>query len=121
MLERTAADGRESWASWVFRYAHGWKVSASGKRYPAGREMGLGDLSKMSLTEARQMAQRWRSVLLTGNDPIAVCEAEESAKDVARRLAQANAVSFKTCAAGTSPHTAHPRRMRSIGISGIGR
>ncbi|MDE2474021.1 MAG: DUF4102 domain-containing protein, partial [Alphaproteobacteria bacterium] len=62
-VKRAASKDQAAWASWLFRYASGWRESANGKRYPAGREMGLGDCESVSLATAREMAQRWRSVL----------------------------------------------------------
>lgn len=60
---------------WVFRY------TAFGRR----REMGLGALSDVTLQQARQLADEWRSAIAFGKDPIterARREREVSARDL---------------------------------------
>ena len=80
--------------SWIFRYSAGWKVSKNGKRYPAGREMGLGPYPDIPLAVARQIAERWRRVAAEGKDPIAIREAERAAE----KLEAAKTTTFKECA-----------------------
>ena len=65
-LERTASGGR-----WLFRYSH------LGER----RDMGLGSYPEVSLSQARQERDKWRSELRKGNDPIGLRrEMQEAAK-----------------------------------------
>ncbi len=56
-------------AQWVLR------ITIHGRR----REMGLGGFPKLSLAEARKVAQSWRDVAAGGRDPIKEREAEERA------------------------------------------
>jgi integrase len=80
--------------SWVFRYAQGWKTSANGKRYPDGREMGLGSYPEIDLPAARDLAEHWRRVKAEGMDPI---EVRASAR-AAERVQAAKAITFRQCA-----------------------
>ena len=59
---------------WVLRF------TIHGKR----REMGLGSIQNVSLKEARHAAERWRSQLRDGNDPIKQREKEK--REAARNL-----------------------------------
>ncbi len=70
--------------SWVFRY----------KLDGRPREMGLGSLSAFTLAEARERAKAQRQQLADGVDPI---EAKRAAT-VARRLADANVITFDKAA-----------------------
>jgi integrase len=56
-------------AQWVQR------VTVHGRR----REMGLGGISSLSLSEARKLSERWRKLAAAGRDPIKEREAEERA------------------------------------------
>jgi integrase len=71
--------------SWIFRY------TVNGR----ARAMGLGPVGTVSLVDARRRAAEARALLLDGTDPIADRD-EVRAK---RKLAAANAVTFKECAA----------------------
>lgn len=76
------ADGGGLWlhkrddggAQWVLRY------TIHGRR----REMGLGAADQVSLKEARTNADRWRSVVRAGKDPIK--EREREKRDAARNI-----------------------------------
>lgn len=57
---------------WVLR------ITVHGRR----REMGLGALSNVGLAAARDMAERWRAVAVSGRDPIK--ERERQAREAAR-------------------------------------
>lgn len=59
---------------WVLRY------TIHGRR----REMGLGTIQSVSLKEVRQTAERWRSQLRDGNDPIK--QREKGKREAARNL-----------------------------------
>ena len=59
---------------WVLRY------TIHGRR----REMGLGTIQSVSLKEVRQTAERWRSQLRDGNDPIR--QREKGKREAARNL-----------------------------------
>lgn len=71
--------------NWVFRYTlHGTR-----------REMGLGPIHTVSLTEARQKAKECRLTLLDGKDPIEVRETTT----LAEALRRAKMMTFDQCAA----------------------
>ena len=70
--------------SWVFRF------TLNGR----AREMGLGAVHTITLSEARERAAECRKQLLAGIDPL---EARDAAK-AARRLEAAKAITFKSCA-----------------------
>ena len=70
--------------SWLFRYM------LKGK----AREMGLGAVHTITLTEARARATECRKLLMAGHDPI---EVRKSAT-VAKLLQEATAMTFKQCA-----------------------
>ena len=70
--------------SWIFRFMLDGKA----------REMGLGPLHTIGLSEARDRAQACRKALLEGLDPL---EAKH-AKRKARKLEAAKAITFKDCA-----------------------
>lgn len=53
---------------WVFRYSH------LGKR----REMGLGTQAEISLAKAREERDKWAAILVGGQDPIAVRNAQRA-------------------------------------------
>ncbi len=63
-LDRTAKGGR-----WTFRYQF------MGKR----RDMGLGSYPAISLSQARQIRDKWRNVINEGNDPVDVRKTEQEA------------------------------------------
>ncbi|MBR9837062.1 MAG: integrase arm-type DNA-binding domain-containing protein [Rhodobacteraceae bacterium] len=69
MLHKAEASGR-----WVYRY------SIAGRR----RDMGLGTLADVSLSDARKARDRWASVLASGKDPIS--ERERERQEVAAEL-----------------------------------
>ena len=71
--------------SWIFRFMLDGKA----------REMGLGPLHTISLSEARDLARTCRKTVLEGTDPL---EMKHAAKK-ARRLEAAKAITFKACAA----------------------
>ncbi|MNS32694.1 Prophage CP4-57 integrase [compost metagenome] len=75
---------RSGTKSWIFRFA------LSGRE----REMGLGPLHTVSLSEARDLALEARKLKLRGLDPIDARSAERSAQ----RLEDAKAVTFKQAA-----------------------
>lgn len=70
--------------SWIFRYA------LDGRE----REMGLGPLHTITLSEARNLAAETRRLKLSGIDPIDARKAQRQAK----RLEDAKAISFKEAA-----------------------
>ncbi len=70
--------------SWLFRFA------LKGKE----RQMGLGSLNAIGLSEARDAAEHCRKLLKEGKDPIEVRDAERAAKQVAK----AKSVTFDWCA-----------------------
>lgn len=68
---------------WLVKRADGggqWvlRITVHGRR----REMGLGALSNVGLAAARDMAERWRAVAVSGRDPIK--ERERQAREAAR-------------------------------------
>jgi integrase len=67
----------DKWRRWVFRY------SAGGKR----KEIGLGSADAVSLSAARAEAKKYRDIIASGRDPLAL-----------RRLAEVEAASKKTFA-----------------------
>jgi integrase len=71
--------------SWIFRFMLDGKA----------REMGLGPLHTIGLSEARDLAQACRKKLLEGVDPV---EQKQAARK-ARQLEAAKAITFKACAA----------------------
>jgi len=70
--------------SWIFRFMLRGKA----------REMGLGPLHTISLSDARELAIECRKKLLKGIDPLEDRNAERSA----RQLEAASAITFKDCA-----------------------
>jgi integrase len=77
--------GRTGSKSWIFRYA----------RTGREREMGLGSLNAVGLTEARDKARQLRLCLASGGDPM-----EMRSEELARRHAhQARNLDFDACAA----------------------
>ena len=70
--------------SWLFRYM------LKGK----AREMGLGAVHTITLTEARARATECRKLLMAGHDPIEV----RNSATVAKQLQEATALTFKQCA-----------------------
>jgi hypothetical protein len=78
-------------ASWMFRYADGWKVSAGGARYPNTREMGLGSYPEIDLKRARELAGEARQLKAKGIDPIN----ERNRLEGQRRADAAKAVTFR--------------------------
>lgn len=72
--------------SWIFRYRMG------GRKTP--RDMGLGSLNTVSLSEAREKATEARKFIDQGIDPI---EARKAARS-AQALDDAKAMTFKACA-----------------------
>jgi integrase len=70
--------------SWLFRFA------VAGRE----RQMGLGSLNAVGLSEAREEAERCRKLLKEGKDPIEVRNAERASK----QAIAAKSVSFDWCA-----------------------
>lgn len=70
--------------SWIFRFMLDGKA----------REMGLGPLHTVGLSEARDLARTCRKQVLEGVDPLKA----KHAKREARRLEKAKAITFKDCA-----------------------
>jgi integrase len=70
--------------SWLFRFMLRGRA----------REMGLGPLHTVNLTEARACANECRKLRLAGKDPIE----ERDSAEVARRLQAAKSMTFKECA-----------------------
>lgn len=62
------------------------------------REMGLGALADVSLSDARAAATEARKLVKSGIDPLAQREANREAARVAAALAAAKAMTFKECA-----------------------
>jgi len=75
--------------SWLLRY------TLDGR----ARHMGLGPASGKNLAEARQQAERWRSVLAAGQDPIAVRDAERKETAGVRVTGRAGEPTFTRVAA----------------------
>jgi Arm DNA-binding domain len=71
--------------SWVFCYA-------LNKRE---RQMGLGSLNAIGLSQAREEAGRWRGVLREGRDPIEVRDAQRAVQK--EKAARAAAITFERC------------------------
>ena len=71
--------------SWIFRYMIAGKA----------REMGLGPVHTIGLSEARDLARECRKQVLAGDDPLATKEARRKA----RKEEVAKAITFKACAA----------------------
>lgn len=71
--------------SWIFMY------TLDGKT----REMGIGSVATFSLAEARERAAENRKLLTDGKDPMAV----KREREVARRMAEANLITFDQAAA----------------------
>jgi integrase len=71
--------------SWIFRYTFNGKV----------RAMGLGSVGTVSLADARKRAAEARTLLLDGKDPIG----DRDGARAKRKLAAANAITFKECSA----------------------
>lgn len=76
--------GEKTGKSWIFRFM------LNGR----SREMGLGPLHTVGLSEAREIATECRKKLLNGIDPLEARDAERNA----RRLEAASAITFKECA-----------------------
>ncbi len=70
--------------SWIFRYMIAGKA----------REMGLGPLHTIGLSEARDLARECRKQVLAGDDPLAAKETKRKE----RKLQAAKAITFKDCA-----------------------
>jgi hypothetical protein len=80
---RTGKDGQIN-KTWVFRFKRGGRE----------RQMGLGPLNTIGLSEARDEAERCRKLLRDGKDPIEVRNARRTAQNVA----EAMSVTFEWCA-----------------------
>jgi integrase len=88
--------------SWIFRYM------LKGK----AREMGLGSLNALNLSEARKKAAAGRGLLNDGIDPIEA----RNAQSAQNALAKAKAVSFQVCADGyISAHRAGWKNTKHAG------
>ena len=74
--------------SWLFRFM------LAGK----SREMGLGALAEVSLSEARTVAAEARKLVKSGTDPLDQREADRKAREAATALERARAMSFRECA-----------------------
>jgi len=74
--------------SWLFRFM------LAGK----SREMGLGSLADVSLSEARSAATEARKLVKAGTDPIEHRDAERHARQAAEALEKAKAMTFRQCA-----------------------
>jgi Arm domain-containing DNA-binding protein len=70
--------------SWLFRFRRGGRE----------RQMGLGSLNTIGLSEARDAAEHCRKLLRQGKDPIELRNAERAAKQVNT----AKSVTFEWCA-----------------------
>lgn len=86
---QSGADGSVN-RSWIYRYTSKTKLTKSGN--PARVEMGLGSLEALSLDKARDVVNHWRGVLIEGQDPVTVRDAES------RKQRQQQALTFKECA-----------------------
>ena len=74
--------------AWIYRFM------LAGK----SREMGLGALADVSLSDARAAAAEARKLVKSGIDPIGQREADREAARLAAALAAAKAMTFKECA-----------------------
>jgi integrase len=83
--------------SWVFRYRSSGHLSTNGK--PLSREMGLGSVNDVGLSDARQRAQEARRKLNDGIDPIEARQAEASAKEAAKSKTMTFAEAARKCIA----------------------
>jgi integrase len=94
-IARTKADGLYSDGGGLYHRveggSHGWvlRFTLHGRK----REMGLGPVHTLNLTEAREKARECRQLLLEGIDPI---ERRKEAR-AAARLEQAKAMTFEQC------------------------
>lgn len=84
--------GKSGSKSWVFRYRIRKGLPQAGRL----REMGLGSLNAVSLSDAREAARSWRKLLQDGKDPI---EARAAAKAFAADAGSDSAMTFRQCAA----------------------
>jgi integrase len=87
-LQVTAGKDGQLNKSWLFRYVFA-------KRE---RQMGLGSLNTIGLSDAREEAERWRKVLKVGKDPIEVRDAGKEAEKTAEQVKAAKSVTFEWCA-----------------------
>jgi integrase len=83
--------------SWVFRYRSNGHLSTAGK--PLSREMGIGSVHDVSLSEARQRAQEARRKLQDGIDPIQDRQTKRAATEAARSKAMTFAEAARKCIA----------------------
>jgi integrase len=80
--------GRGGAKSWAFRFMRG----------GVAREMGLGGLSKVSLSEVRKKAIDLRLQLSNGMDPLAHRQSEEAKRQATEKLAAVRLMTFDECA-----------------------
>jgi integrase len=94
-LQVQPGTGRDVHRSWIFRYATGAKtVSAAGKTRQVERQMGLGPIGLVSLSQARERALECRRLLHSGADPI---EAQRNDR-LKERVDTARGMTFQECA-----------------------
>jgi integrase len=80
----TSKDGKQINKSWLLRF------TLTGRE----RQMGLGSLNTIGLSEAREEAERCRKLLKQGRDPIEA----RNAKHAAQQTQKAKSVTFESCA-----------------------
>jgi integrase len=85
-LQISKGTGGRVYRSWTFRFTDG-----RGRR----REMGLGSVSLVPLSEARELALKYRRQRLAGVDPLE----ERNAERAERRAAAASVMTFDECVA----------------------
>jgi len=83
--------------SWVFRYRSNGHLSTSGK--PLSREMGLGSIHDVGLSEARQAAQEARRKLQQGIDPIEARQTLRAATEAVKSKSMTFAEAARKCIA----------------------
>jgi integrase len=93
-LQVTVGKDGELHRSWLFRYAISEiATSKKGIQRQKERQMGLGSIESVSLSDARAMANECRKQRLAGIDPIQARTSERSAK----ALANSKAMTFDQC------------------------
>src|SRR5262245_36080243 len=97
VAEYPTKEGIKRSRSWVFRYAFGGKT----------KEMGLGGFPGIGLKTARELAEKARAQVKSGDDPVAA----RKAKRDAAVAAVVKKITFKQCA--ESYHAAHVDSWRS--------
>jgi hypothetical protein len=79
--------------SWIFRY----KQKCAGDKFRA-RDMGLGSVVDVELSEARDLAADARRSLRDGRDPIDARKSDREERRATAKAAEARGITFKACA-----------------------